>query len=286
MISTKEIAVSSKNLDPLTVTGFGKEWAKFDQNKLYETELGKIFNDYFRIFPWDQLPPNPIGADIGCGSGRWARCVAPRVGFLHLVDASNQALNVAKENLKFTANVKFHHKSVDNLPFEDCSLDFAYSLGVLHHVPDTAEAIKDIAQKLKPGAPFLLYLYYRFDNRSLIFRALWKISDYGRKLICRLPFSLRYLASQILALIIYLPLARLAKGLSACRILPAGWPLSYYRDKSWYVLRTDALDRFGTRLEKRFSRDEIETMLKAAGLEKIQFSKTEPFWCGVGFKRS
>ena len=46
----------------------------------------------------------------------------------------------------------------------------------------------------------------------------------------------------------------------------ADWPLSTYRDKSFYTMRTDALDRFGTRLERRFSRAEIETMMHAAGL--------------------
>jgi len=48
-------------------------------------------------------------------------------------------------------------------------------------------------------------------------------------------------------------------------------------------MRTDALDRFGTRLEHRFTRAEIQEMMEAAGLKDIVFSEREPFWvaCGV-----
>ena len=67
-------------------------------------------------------------------------------------------------------------------------------------------------------------------------------------------------------------------------LMPSSWPLSYYRDKSFYVMRTDALDRFGTRLEKRFSKRQIKAMLESAGLKNIQFSHKLPYWCAVGFK--
>jgi hypothetical protein len=49
-------------------------------------------------------------------------------------------------------------------------------------------------------------------------------------------------------------------------------------------MRTDALDRFGTQLEQRFSRAEVESMLKKAGLVDIKFSNQIPYWCAVGFK--
>ena len=61
-------------------------------------------------------------------------------------------------------------------------------------------------------------------------------------------------------------------------------PLSYYADKSFYVMRTDAYDRFCTRLEKRFTRGDIEAMLGRAGFAKVQFSDQEPFWCAVGIR--
>ena len=60
--------------------------------------------------------------------------------------------------------------------------------------------------------------------------------------------------------------------------------LSEYKDKSFYTMQTDALDRFGTQLEKRYSRKDIEEMLIQAGLEKIVFRNSEPFWCALGFK--
>jgi len=43
-------------------------------------------------------------------------------------------------------------------------------------------------------------------------------------------------------------------------------------------MRTDALDRFGTRLEKRYTKEGIATMLEAAGLEDVQFSNSDPYW--------
>ena len=50
-------------------------------------------------------------------------------------------------------------------------------------------------------------------------------------------------------------------------------------------MRTDAYDRFSTRLEKRFTRVEIEGMLKFAGFERVLFSDNAPFWCAVGSAR-
>ncbi|AHJ31296.1 hypothetical protein PN465_00450 [Nodularia spumigena CS-584] len=44
--------------------------------------------------------------------------------------------------------------------------------------------------------------------------------------------------------------------------------------------------RFGTKLEKRFSRNQIQAMLERSGLENISFSDTPPYWCAVGYKKS
>lgn len=272
------------NLDVQTVRGFGDEWSRFTQDQLGADVREQIFSDYFSLFDWEGLPPDSEGADIGCGSGRWAQVVAPRVGHLILIDASPEALEVAKSNLRGMQNVSFLNASVGEMPVADASLDFVYSLGVLHHVPDTAAAIAAVAAKLKKGAPFLVYLYYAFDNRGIAYRALWRISDGIRRVVSRLPHALRYLVSQAIAAFVYWPLARMAWMLERLGRLPRGWPLAYYRDKPFYVLRTDSLDRFGTRLEQRFSRHEIHSMLANAGLVDIRFSDGPPYWCAIGLK--
>jgi ubiquinone/menaquinone biosynthesis C-methylase UbiE len=275
----------TRNEDPSTVAGFGREWAAYDQTTLSAEERQSIYDSYFRIFPWDRLPTDPVGADIGCGSGRWAAVVAPRVGELHLVDASEEALSVARKALDGVENVTFHHGSVGALSFDDAGFDFAYSLGVLHHVPDTRAALAEVARTLKPGAPFLVYLYYRFDNRPAWFRRLWAFSDGLRRLVMRLPFPLRRFTSDVLAALVYWPLARAAWLLDRLGRLPESWPLRVYRDRSFYSMRTDSLDRFGTRLEQRFTRDEVAAMLDAAGFRDLAFSDEEPYWCAVGFRR-
>ena len=272
------------NVDLPTVDGFGEEWAAYDQSALGGEEYRGLFDSYFAIFPWDGLPADAEGFDLGCGSGRWAVGVAPRVGVLHCIDPAAKALNVARRRLKEQDNVRFHLASSEQIPLADLSQDFGYSLGVLHHIPDAAAALSDCTRKLKPGAPFLVYLYYRFDNRPPWFRALWRASDLLRRLIFRLPFGLRMGVTSIIAALVYWPLARAGRLVEHFGANPSHLPLSAYRKLSFYTMRTDALDRFGTRLERRFTRTEIEEMMKAAGLDDIRFSEGEPYWVAVGRK--
>ncbi len=275
------------NYDQATVEGFGKEWAAFDQRDLDDVAAHKIFDDYFHIFPWTTVnPTSSMALDVGCGSGRWAKLFASRVARLMLLDASDEALAVAQRNLKAAGvtNVDYTHAPIDAAPLADQSFDCAYSLGVLHHVPDTQAALCTIFSKLRPGAPFLVYLYYAFDNRPWYYRQLWRLSDVVRRAVSALPFRLRWTISQMIAVLVYLPFARSAWLLDRCGCLPRSFPLSYYRDKPFYVLRTDALDRFGTRLEQRFTRIQITDMLQRAGFERLTFSDRAPFHTVVCYR--
>ena len=271
------------NIDHRVVEAFGEEWSKFDHSARENPDLDKLFELYFSLFPWQELPANAEGFDLGCGTGRWAYFVAARVGQLHCIDASSAALEVARRNLQMHSNCRFHCASVDAIPMADGSADFGYSLGVLHHVPDTEQGIKECARKLKPGAPLLLYLYYAFDNRPRWFRVVWRLSDVARGLISTLPFAIRAPLCDLIAALIYWPLARISKGLERLAVDVEHLPLSSYRDRSLYSMRTDALDRFGTTVEKRFTRQQIQSMMEAAGLERIAFSET-PHWCAIGYR--
>lgn len=273
----------TKNLDVDTVNSFGDEWSRFDQSALAEVEANKIFDEYFAVFPWDRLPQNATGFDMGCGSGRWAKLMAPRVGHLHCIDPSS-ALEVAKKTLSSATNVSFHRASVDDHSLPPNSQDFGYAIGVLHHVPDTAGAIRACVTMLKPNAPFLLYLYYAFDNRSAIFKSVWRCSDLLRRGIYRLPARVKHLVTDGLAAIVYYPLARFALLPERVGFDVGSIPLSSYRKRSFYTMRTDARDRFGTPLEQRFTRKEIAAMMQAAGLDDIRFSDDGPYWCAVGTK--
>lgn len=272
------------NIDAETVDSFGEEWAHFDQSALTGAEWETMFDTYFGIFPFDSLPEGAEGFDMGCGSGRWARGVAPRVGRLNCIDPAASALAVAERNLAGIGNASFHHAGVDTAPLAAASQDFGYSLGVLHHIPDTAAALAACTRLLKPGAPFLLYLYYRFDNRPAWFRALWRLSELFRGSVSRLPDKLKPVATDILAALVYWPLARTAWLAEKLGANPAPLPLSYYRDKSFYTMRTDSRDRFGTPLEQRFTRAEIAAMMEGAGLTDIRFSEAEPYWVATGRK--
>ena len=276
---------NKNNIDHQVVEDFGKEWKAFNQQSLAEQDLQNAFDQYFHIFPFDKIDLNSTGFDMGCGSGRWAKLIASKVKLLNCIDPSAVALEQAKINLSGFSNCKFECAAALDTQLPERSQDFGYCLGVLHHTSDTMAGLKNCASKLKSGAPFLLYLYYRFDNRPIWFQGIWLLSDFIRKVISRLPFALKLFTSQVIAALIYWPLARLARLLEKIGLPVKNIPLSDYRNKRFYFMRTDALDRFGTKLEKRYTKNEISQMMAEAGFEQLIFSPSEPFWVVVGHKR-
>jgi len=152
----------------------------------------------------------------------------------------------------------------------------------LHHIPDTGQALADCIKKLKPAAPLLVYLYYRFDNRPGWFVLLWRMSDIIRQIISRMPFPLKRLTADLVSIMIYWPVARAAALLEKLGADVSNIPLASYRKADYRTMRNDALDRFGKRLEQRFTRDEISQMMEGAGLKNIRFRDTEPYWVALG----
>jgi len=273
------------NKDQKVIEDFGDEWTDFtyESKTIDQAELEKNFFQYFSIFPWNNIPNDAEGFDMGCGSGRWAQFVAPKVHSLNCIEPS-KALDIAKVNLQKLDNISFFHETTDSCSLNDQSQDFGYCLGVLHHIPDTQQALSDCARLLKKGAPFLLYLYYNLDNKPIWYRYIWKLSDFVRNIISILPRPIKKVFCLLIAALIYFPLSRLALFIELFGFNVSNFLLSDYRNKPFYQMRNDALDRFGTRLEQRFSRQKIEDMLLESGFQDISFSEEMPFWTSISYK--
>lgn len=272
------------NQDEQVIKDFGDEWTQFNFESFDDAKLKENFDQYFEIFPWHLLTKDAVGFDMGCGTGRWAKYVAPKVKTLNCIEPSN-AIKVAQKNLCHNKNVKFFNETSENCSLTASSQDFGYSLGVLHHIPDTQNALKDCTKLLKSGAPILLYLYYNFENKPVWYRAAWKLSDYIRRLISISPKPVKNALVSLIAYLVYFPFAQAAYILEKIGFNVENIPLSDYRGKPFYLCKNDALDRFGTRLEQRFSKSEITEMLVNAGCENVEFSPNTPYWCCVAYKK-
>ena len=279
----KKNAISK--LDQNVINDFGNEWSNFDQSTINDIDLIKAFNQYFEIFPKEILNKNNEGFDMGCGSGRWSKIISPLVKKLNCLDPSSKALNVAKKNLINHKNVYFYNKGVNETHLKPNSQNFGYCLGVLHHITETQMGIQSCYNILKKNSPFLIYLYYRFDNKPFWFKIIWKTSDYLRKFISKLPFNIKKKITYFIALIIYYPFSRISNLFEKIGFNVKNFPLSYYKNKDFYFMATDSLDRFGTKLEKRFTKKEIEKMLLDAGFVDIKFSDNTPHWVTLAWKK-
>ncbi len=274
---------SMSNASEKVIDSFGEEWEKFDSFR--EDDIRKLGEKYFDIIPEKLLNGNTQVLDVGCGTGRWSKYLADKVGTIDLIDPS-KAIFVADRLLKDKSNIRLAKASADAIPFADNQFDLVMSIGVLHHIPDTLQAMKDCVRKVKPGGYFYVYLYYNLDNRGFLFKSIFWLSNLLRKIVSSLPSKLKKVVCDILAVVLYMPFVGLSRFFYAIGLknFAAKIPLSSYRDKSFHIIRNDSLDRFGTKLEQRFSKKQIMTMMNESGLHDIIFSPDPFYWHAIGKK--
>jgi SAM-dependent methyltransferase len=276
--------IGENNIDPKVVNEFGDEWLKFHEHD--DDLVKKGGEEYFDILTNEMINSKTYVLDIGCGTGRWTKYLAAKVGFIEAIDPSD-AIFAADKLLDKIENVRLSKASIETLPFADGTFDFVMSIGVLHHIPNTKQALIDCVKKVKKGGYFFVYLYYNLDRRGTFYKSLFHASDLIRKTVSRLPGKLKHFVCDILALIIYMPFILLGRFFKSLGFndLAKRMPLHGYQNRSFFMIRNDALDRFGTRLEQRFSKKEIIQMMETAGLTDIIVSPGIPFYHAVGKKK-
>ena len=271
-----------ENLDQGVIDSFGHEWATFDYDEAETSEaLDAQFNAYCEPLELNQFnPQNSIAGDFGAGSGRWASRLTPYFSLVYALEPSDGASRVLKNKFAKEPKVVVLKETVGANSIPLASLDLAMSLGVLHHIPDTSLAIRDVSRRIKPGGIFLCYLYYSLENKPTFYKIIFKGVNVLRQMISALPQRIKQNVASTIAAVIYWPLARISKVLRKFGKNTANIPLHHYADMPFVMLANDALDRFGTSLEQRFSKAEITEMLRAADFDvsTLKFSAIEPYW--------
>ena len=265
--------------DPLarsTQDSFGYEWTAFGD---WRPSGAANFEQYFGDLDPESLRGWTV-LDAGCGMGRHARQVGDHAHFVVAMDFS-RAIDQAARNVAELKNIACVQADVFTPPFADGSFDFVYSLGVLHHVDETALAVRRLTAKLKPGGRFRLYLYWKRRGVSgFMLRAVSLL----RRVTTRLPFgvlrALCWMLSVIIFGLVVIPY-RLLTWLGVRR--HASWPLFLYARYPFRVLYNDQFDRFSAPLEKRYDAEEVSALLQAAGLEQVRVWPSFG-WMGEGVR--
>jgi SAM-dependent methyltransferase len=249
---------------------FGSEWTTFDE---VLPEHRAEFEAYFDLVDVGGLSGARV-ADLGCGGGRWATFVAEHCDTLVAVDFSD-AIFVARRNLAGHPRTIFVQADVLDLPLREDAVDFAYCLGVLHHLPVDA---LDATRRLSRVAPrLLIYLYYALDNRPPHFRWLLRAVTGVRTRLARIGHEgTRTAVTWAVTFAVYLPLSltwRVADRVGFGRYVPLG---DTYARSTVARMRQDVYDRFFTSIEQRVTRAQIRTLQDT--FAEVQISDGLPYW--------
>ncbi len=237
------------------VDSFSFEW-----NKFYDVQMDILNNtdESEKTFLWKTgwKPEDLKGKlvlDVGVGAGRFAD-IASRWGAEVVGIDLSFAVDAAYKNIGKRENVHIIQADIFNLPLKKGIFDHMYSIGVLHHTPDTRQAFKTVVPLLRKGGQFAVFLYgygpYHY------------FSDLWRKITTRLPIKLIYYLSSIAVPLYYMHKIPFL-GKAAQFLFPiANWP-----DGRWRWL--DTFDWYTPKYQWKHTWPEVFKWYKEAGFTDI-----------------
>jgi SAM-dependent methyltransferase/uncharacterized protein YbaR (Trm112 family) len=252
-----------------TIRSYSYQWRKFKQ----------MFPEWEAVFRDSIKPIEPgffsgkVGLDGGCGFGRSLYYAASYGAEMIGLDLS-EAVEAARENTRHLPNVHLVQGDIFNPPVRRRSLDFVYSIGVLHHLPDPRAGFLSLSRLLKAGAPMFIWVYLRHRGRQIAaFTAMRAIST-------RMPLRLLNIACLGLAAAqwaLILTPYRLLTACSPTRGLAKQMPFTVYSQYPFRVLHTDWFDGLSVPLVNYYRPEEIAEWYRQGAYERVRI---DPDWEG------
>lgn len=252
------------------VENFSFEWQIHQTTQLDSFNINKISKTTFKDktgFEKKDLK-NKLVLDAGCGMGRFMEVALDFGAEVIGVDLS-LSVEAAYKNIGKRKKCHLIQADIFNLPFKKDTFDVAFSIGVLHHTPDTKKAFMKLPRLVKPGGKIAIWVYGENTFRPYDF-----FSRYYRMITPRLPKKLLYVFSH-LAVPLYWTYKIPVIGTLINLIIP------YSTDPNWRWRILDTFDWYSPKYQWKHTYPEVSEWFTKANLKVIKILPYEAALQGI-----
>ncbi|MGH9844215.1 MAG: methyltransferase domain-containing protein [Blastocatellia bacterium] len=264
-----------------TAENFGAQWLEFDH---VESHHQQQFLDWIAPVTPDFIRGKVV-LEGGCGKGRHTRAIAEWGAQTIIGMDLSDAVEAAWRNTRDLPNVHIIQADIYRLPLKP-AFDYAFSVGVLHHLPDPRAGFASLIGRLKPGGAISAWVYGRENNGWIVHF----VNPLRERITSRLPMRALYALSYLPAAVLYVLLKLIYAPL-------AGTPLSrflFYADYLTYIskfpfreIHNIVHDHLTAPVAFYISREEFAEWFKQAQAERVEIHwHNRNSWRGFGFTKA
>ena len=246
-----------------TAQAFGYEWTRYAE---LAERYRQQFLDWIRPVESSFFQGKAV-LEGGCGKGRHT-ALAAEFGARAVVAVDlSDAVDAAFANTRDLANVHIVQGDL-NAPPAGRVFDYAFSIGVLHHLPDPERGFRSLVSRLRPGGAISAWVYGR-ENNGWIVHVVTPIRQHATS---HLPHRMLDVLSGMLTVPLFLAtklLYRPARNTPLADVLPYAPYLGYISDFPYREQRSIVFDHLVAPVAFYLTRDEFRQWFENARLEEV-----------------